>query len=358
MISFTFFSLRAIFRYILVLFVCTQILNAQETSEILANRKGPFKENIRIAVKDSLGNEGFLPVSIFQGTKEGPVFTVMAGVHGFEYPPIVATQELMKEIDVNQLAGTIIFIPIANRGSFYGRTPYMNPKDKVNLNNAFPGKVNGTITQQLAFTITKKIIPPSDVFLDIHGGDAPEDLIPFVCYYNNKDKLEQTVMAKRLSEAAGFPYVVSYPYTISDDEPAKYAFKQAVQDGKTGLSIESGKLGNVQEEAVALIKEGVYNMLSEMKMYQTTISKNQKFVELNSQTYIRSNEDGIFYSSLNAGDVVNKGDIIAYTTNEFGVLLSEYKAPVSGTILYKLTTPPINKGDTIMCISSFVEEKK
>jgi len=101
--------------------------------------------------------------------------------------------------------------------------------------------------------ITENIIPASDVFLDIHGGDAPEDLLPFICYYNNKNRPAQTQLAKELSDASGFEYVVSYPYTITDEEPAKYVFKQAVQDGKTGLSIEAGKLGIVQEEAVNLI---------------------------------------------------------------------------------------------------------
>ena len=270
----------------------------------------------------------------------------------------MATQQLMQEIDVNKLIGTIIFIPIASRGSFYNREPFKNPEDSVNLNNAFPGNQKGTITQRTAHIITKEIITVSDIFLDIHGGDAPEDLIPFVCYYNNRKKPQQTALAKRLSEIAGFPYVVSYPYTISDEEPAKYAFKQAVQDGITGLSIECGKLGNVQEEDVLLIKKGVYKMLHEMQMYTDTTPIAEDFVELNSQAYITSNEDGIFYSSLKAGDEVEKGQLVAYATDEFGAVLAEYKAPVTGTVLYKLTTPPINKGDTIMCIAFYSKENE
>lgn len=56
---------------------------------------------------------------------------------------------------------------------------------KKKLNNASLGSGSGTITEQIANYITKQIIPFSDVFLDIHGGDANEDLLPFVCYYNN-----------------------------------------------------------------------------------------------------------------------------------------------------------------------------
>lgn len=344
---------------ILILFSINIVISQNDFQNIFHDKTRPLKKNIRFDISDNLGNEGYLPVSIMKGKTDGPVFTIVAGVHGFEYPPIVATQELLQEIRVDELAGTLIFIPIANTSSFFTRTPFINPQDNVNLNGAFPGNSKGSVTQKLAYIITENIIPVSDVFLDIHGGDACEDLLPFICYYNNKNNPEQTQMARKLSESGGFEYVVSYPYTITDDEPAKYTFKQAVQDGKTALSIECGKLGNVQEKAVSLIKKGVYNMLKEMKMYRHGTRPNPKpnLIKLNHQTYINSNEQGIFYSSCKAGDVVKAGDIVGHTTDVFGNVVAEYKAPASGIILYKLATPPINAGDTIMCIGSNIEDK-
>ncbi|MFS4469359.1 succinylglutamate desuccinylase/aspartoacylase family protein [Maribacter sp. 2210JD10-5] len=339
-----------------LLVLVSHFIEAQKTfQEVFSNNTRPLIKNIRIDVADTLGNQGHLPVSVVKGKTDGPVFTIVAGVHGFEYPPIVAVQELMQEIKPEELSGTIIFIPIANTGSFFTRTPFINPQDKTNLNGAFPGDSTGTITQRLAHLITKNIIPVSDVFLDIHGGDANEDLMPFVCYYDNKNRPEQTQNAKVLSETSGFEYVVSYPYAITDDEPAKYVFKQAVQDGKTALSIECGKLGNVQSAAVSLIKKGVYNMLKEMDMYHTASAPKPTFIKLNRQTYIRSKEEGIFYSDYKAGNAVKKGDVVGYTTDEFGKILTEYKAPSSGIILYKIATPPINDGDTVMCIGSSLE---
>jgi len=313
-------------------------------------------QNVSIKFTDTLGNSGHLPISILKGEIKGPVFTIIAGVHGYEYPPIVATQEILKEIDVKQLKGTLIIIPIANTASFFTRTPFINPQDQKNLNNAFPGNKDGSITEQIAYFITHNIISVSDVFLDVHGGDACEDLIPFVCYYNNEKKPNQTALAKKLSEKSGFQYVVSYPYTILDTDPAKYAFKQAIQDGKTALSIECGKLGNVQEDNVKLIKKGVFNMLFTMDMYAKRSEPHKNIIFRNSQDYINSKVQGIFYSSHKAGDNVVKGNIVGYTTDEFGKVLEKYKATKDGIILYMLATPPVNIDDTIMCISSFEVE--
>lgn len=294
----------------------------------------------------------YMPVTIISGKEKGPVFTIIAGIHGFEYPPITAVQELIKEIDPKKLKGTLIVVPIANVGSFYKRTPFVNPSDHKNLNNAFPGSETGTSTEQIANYITKQIIPQSDVFLDIHGGDANEDLLPFVCYYNNASEEKKTLLTSKLSEISGINHIVSYPYTITKTEPAKYAFKQASQNGKTALSIEAGKLGNVQTEAVHLIKKAVYNMLNYMEMYSngTAPVKNPSAVYLNNQEYVKAEVAGIFNSTLKSGDYIKKGDKIGFVSNEFGKVLIEIKSPATGIILYKIGTPPVNKGETVFCI--------
>lgn len=301
-------------------------------------------------IYDDQGNYASIPVSIIKGKNTGPVFTIVSGVHGFEYPPIIAAQELIQEIDPTLLSGTIVIVPMANPNSFYSRTPFLNPKDKLNLNRTFPGNKNGSITERIADYITTTIIASTEVFLDIHGGDANEDLLPFICYYDNQSQPKQTQQVKLLTEASGFEYIVSYPYTLKDDQVAKYAFKQAVQDGKVALSIEAGKLGNVQKEAVNLIKDGVYNMLAEMKMYTAKQIQNGPAIKLNNQAYIRSEYKGIFESDYRAGDQVTKGAVVGSVKDEFGNVLSEITAPTSGVILYKIGTPPVNTDETLMCI--------
>lgn len=293
----------------------------------------------------------YIPVTIIKGKEPGPVFTIVAGVHGYEYPPIAAVQEMLKELDAGQLRGTLIILPVANIASFYKRSPFVNPIDGKNLNNAFPGSPSGSITERIAYWITKEVISRTDVFLDIHGGDAGEDLLPFICYYDNQEASKQTEQARLLCEASGMEYIVSYPYTITKTEPAKYAFKQAVQDGIVALSIEAGKLGTVQAENVRLIKNAVYNMLHYSGMYGkegTVAVADKKY--LYSQSYVRVPARGIFYSPLKSGDPVVKDQNIGYITDDFGNLLHHITAPVSGIVLYKVGTPPVNADETLFCI--------
>lgn len=294
-------------------------------------------------------------VVVIKGQERGPVFTIAAGIHGYEYPPILATQKIIQELDPKKLKGTVLIVPIANPGSFFHRSPYKNPIDDLNLNRIFPGKSGGSVTERMAYFMSNTIISYSDVFLDIHGGDAPEDLMPFVCYYNNTKRPEQTALARRLSEKSGFETVVSYPYSLSKKAKAKYAFKQAVQYGITGLSIECGKMGQVEADEVERIRKAIFNMLYEMGMYTDHFPLPEQLQYLEDQIYLKSTVDGIFYSELKAGDLVKKGQLVGYTTDLLGETIEEYKSPKDGIILYKLATPPINTDETVMCISSLAE---
>ncbi len=347
----TFTSINNLF--ILSVFLMTSFhLSAQPTIKDVLNNSDAGRVDLSIPLRDEI-NSSVLPVTIINGVQKGPTFVVVAGIHGYEYPPILAVQRIMNKIDHNKLKGSLIFLPIANIPSFYGRSPFFNPLDKKNLNNVFPGKKDGTITEQIAYLITKEIISECDVFVDIHGGDANEDLLPFVCYYDRADSRNQTKLAAKLCKISGFENIVSYNYNITPSQPAIYAFKQATQDGKVALSIEAGKLGNVQNEAVDQIESAVFNMLYEMNMYQDEHKKNLQKVStktFNQQSYLKSTIQGILYSDLLSGDNVVQGEVVGSVTDVWGKKLQELTAPASGIILYKIGTPPVNEGETIFCI--------
>ena len=334
----------------LLIFSAMPNLKAQTTSKLdLDLQPGTSSQQLlRVADGDQVAE---LAVKVIKGSNEGLVFTVVAGIHGFEYPPIVALQELMLEIKPENLKGTLLILPVANVNSFFGRTVFYSPQDGKNLNRVFPGKSDGTISERLADLITTEVISQSKVFLDVHAGDAGEDLLDFVCYYENKDRPEQTTLAKRLAESSGFKFQVAYPFNLAKDQPAEYAFKQASRQGVTALSFEAGKLGNVQRESVERIKRGFYNILAELNMYQKSGNTGkEKTILLNAQKYIKSPAKGIFYSTLKSGDKVTVGQNIGYITDIFGHKLADIKTDQEGILLYKVGTPPILEGETLVCI--------
>ena len=125
--------------------ILTAIFSYQLFSQNLFDKKffSPSKSTtheLNIEFNDSLNNRTTLPIIIVKGKNNGKVLTITAGVHGSELSPIIATQELIREINPSQLRGTLIIIPITNIGAFYRYTPYKNPIDQKNINRIFPGK--------------------------------------------------------------------------------------------------------------------------------------------------------------------------------------------------------------------------
>ena len=87
-----------------------------------------------------------IPVTIVHGASDGPVLALIAGIHGYEYPPITALQAMRAQLDPAAVSGTVILVHIANMPAFLGRTIYYSPGDGKNLNRMFPGDPDGTIS--------------------------------------------------------------------------------------------------------------------------------------------------------------------------------------------------------------------
>jgi predicted deacylase len=92
---------------------------------------------LEVPVREGIGTS--IPVTVIRGAEEGPTLALIAGVHGYEYPPILALYRLKDIVDPQKLAGTLILVHIANLPSFQKRTVYYNPYDWKNLNRVFPG---------------------------------------------------------------------------------------------------------------------------------------------------------------------------------------------------------------------------
>src|SRR5207249_7410752 len=109
----------------------------------------------------------------------GPTLALIAGNHGYEYSPILASQRLLSSIDPQRLRGKILLVHVANVPSYLKRTIYYSPIDGKNLNRVYPGKKDGTISERIAHAITREIIERADYLVDIHAGDGNESLRPY-----------------------------------------------------------------------------------------------------------------------------------------------------------------------------------
>lgn len=298
-----------------------------------------------------------IPVSVFHGVKEGKVFVIMAGLHGSEYAPILGVQRLAKQLDPKKLNGTIILIHVANMPSFLKRTIYYG-MDGKNLNRSFPGKVDGTITERIAYTLIEKIIKRGDILIDVHCGDNNESLRPYVVYYDAPQVNREIMKTSReMAYAFGIDYVKASKLTDFDYSRSTYGTRAAFISGKAVIAVEAGQLGKPDERAITKIETGLLNVLRQLKFI---MGKPIKFKEptlvIRDQT-VRTTKTGLFYSLVGLDQKVKKGQLLGYVTDFFGNRIEDAKAPFDGVVMYFTATPPVSAGEPLVNIGE-VQMKK
>jgi predicted deacylase len=211
-----------------------------------------------------LGDE-MRPVTTVTGANPGPVLFVGAGVHGGEYPAIEAVIRLSTTLDPMSVAGTVILMPVLNLPAFRQRTPFVCPVDNVNPNRVFPGDPNGSYSEQMTHALINEFVAHADAYLDLHGGDIPEDLVPFSICRGGNEPVD--VKSMELATAFGLPYVLAVSRPI---QPAKgsSSYVAAAERGIPAVLAEAGGVGQLQEDAVDLLVLGVRRVMAHLGMIE------------------------------------------------------------------------------------------
>ena len=319
----------------------------------LSVKPGEKKSGFIIVPPGEDSDKGKIPVTVINGLKNGPALALFAGVHGYEYPPILALTRLAKELDPAKISGKLIIVHVANVPAFLKRIIYYNPYDWKNLNRVFPGKIDGTSTERIAYQLTKEVIDQCDYLIDNHCGDGNEDLMQYLyCTETGDPELDEKI--KGLAVNFNLKVIVHETGRTKEVNNSMYVSNTAILKGKPAITIESGKLGGTEEEDVLTVLRGTYNILKHLKMIEGKPELLFESVWVQEYTIIRSeHEEGLFFPLVSRGDHVQKDELVGYLTDYFGNTIQEVVAPYNGIILYIIATPPMSKEEPMVSIGRF-----
>jgi predicted deacylase len=130
---------------------------------------------LRIARLTS-GIEIEVPIIVSRSHVDGPVILLMAGLHGDEINSIDVVRKIVEK-KINQVDfGTVICIPLLNVFGFINFSREV--PDGKDVNRSFPGHSKGSLASQIAFHLTKKVMPHCDYVIDFHTGGKSRFNIP------------------------------------------------------------------------------------------------------------------------------------------------------------------------------------
>jgi predicted deacylase len=287
-----------------------------------------------------------IPVVVVHGARPGPVLAVASGAHGTEYASIIAVEMLIESVKPDEVAGTLILLPLINVPSFERITPHVNPTDNKSMNRYYPGDPKGTQTDRASYVVTKEVVERCDHLIDLHGGDLDENLRPY-SYWTVTGNQKQDDFSRGMVLAFGLDHIIISADRPKDANASRFLENTASTRGKPSFTAEAGRSGPVDVTDAARLSAGVKNVMAYLKMGGAAAAPVRNPVWVEKIVTLAADRDGMFQPTVDRDAHVAKGARIGVVTDYVNRPLQEVTAPEAGIVMFVRAVPSLKKGDTL-----------
>lgn len=287
------------------------------------------RSDLRLPIyQDALSRPFELPFVLIRGRHPGPVFGVSAAVHGDELNGIKIIHHVLEQVDPEAVHGSILCAPVVNVPAFHaGQRKF--PVDGRDLNHVFPGKSEGTPSEQYARAFLTTFLTPIDYLIDIHT--ASEGRIN--SFYVRADLHQEE--ARRMA-------VLMNPEIILHGRSGDGTLRNAARlRGIPAITVEAGNPSVFQGRMVLEGEVGVLTILSTLGIlrWEPPAPKDREPIICGSSKWLRTRAGGLLTTQFQLRDVLKKKQPLAEIRDPFGHMVEAYSAPSDGVVIGMSKSP-------------------
>lgn len=286
-----------------------------------------------------------LSLHVVHGGRPGPVMFVSAAVHGDEVIGVDIVRRLLRAPQLNNIAGTLLAVPIVNTFGFLNQSRYL--PDRRDLNRSFPGSAGGSLASRLAYLFRTEILARCSHGIDLHSAAIHRTNLPQIRVSPGRPE------ALKLAHAFGAPVILA---SKTRDGSLR---EMAGQIGVETLLFEAGEGLRIDDAAARLGVAGILRVMATLGMIPATGLPRSRTHSLHCgrSEWLRAPAAGLVAMEAAIGDKVSAGQVLGTISDPFGETETEIVAPHHGIIIGSLTLPVTNEGDAVFHLAELPRDQ-
>jgi predicted deacylase len=280
------------------------------------------------------------PVMVAEGGHPGPSLFVSCLVHGPEVGGPIALARFMRALDLAAMKGRIVALLAANPLGLRAQNR-LTPQDGMNLNRVFPGKADGSVSEQLAHRVFDLASQHGDVLLDLHSGGDLTITAFYVIYTKGHDE------SQRLAASVGSRYQWG-----SDEGWLKGALfsNYTRRANKPAIIVESGGGGRVSEQDLANYQTALTGLTRALGMTAGTVPIANDIRGGGNAIHAKATTGGFWQPKVAPGDDMVEGQVMGEVVDFYGDVAMTARCPMKRAWVGSIRRPymPVYSGDQIV----------
>jgi predicted deacylase len=287
-------------------------------------------------------------VAVIAGERPGPTLWLEGAIHGNEIDSAIFVQKLVEAVNPSDLRGTLIAVPVVNTAAFVA-CQRDGPADGKDANRQFPGRADGSYSEQLADAIRASVEAHADYVIDVHSSTETFLALSHALYF-----AADTDVSRR-SQALARRSCVDVIWESSGDYMASALYCWTVQHNIPTALLDVGDL-DVPPGLKASVAGGL-NMLAFAEMLPAPAFEAREPYTVRDPRWVVAERAGIVVQYVTPGSWVDRGAKLFDVLDVRGDVLHTGVSPVDNALV--LTTrrlKRVGQGDWVISLGAITHD--
>jgi predicted deacylase len=284
------------------------------------------------------------------GHESGPHLLITGGVHGDEFEPMAAIRRLRLLLQPEKLRGRVTLVPVVNEPAF--RLGRRTAEDGLDLARTCPGRKDGSVTEQIAWSLSG-LIRTADFYMDLHTGGTRLSVLPMVGYMLHPDN-EVLQSQRRMARAFGLPIIWG-----TDPNLNGRSLSVARDAGVPAIYAEYHGGGGCDPAGIDAYVAGCLRVLADLGMIESgppapvaepLIVEDRRAGSGHMQVNQPAPHEGFFEPAVKLGGRVQAGDLLGTVSDILGRQTLPIHAAHAGIVLVLHTFARVDTGESVAVV--------